>query len=68
MPRSKRILDLVAASLGLLILSPIILVLAVLVRIFIGSPVIFRQERPGYREMPFYPLQVSHHDRRARRG
>ena len=47
-------LDLVAASLGLIILSPVMLVLAILVRIFIGAPVIFRQQRPGYREQPFY--------------
>ena len=30
------------------------LVLAILVRIFIGAPVIFRQQRPGYQEQPFY--------------
>jgi sugar transferase EpsL len=47
-------LDLVAASLGLILLSPVMLVLAILVRIFIGAPVIFRQRRPGYREQPFY--------------
>jgi sugar transferase EpsL len=54
MPRSKRLLDLVAAALGLIMLSPVMLVLAILVRIFIGAPVIFRQQRPGYREQPFY--------------
>jgi sugar transferase EpsL len=53
MPRSKRILDLVLASLGLVILSPLILILTVLVRLFLGAPVLFRQERPGYKERPF---------------
>jgi sugar transferase EpsL len=54
MPRSKRILDLIIASLGLVILSPLILVLAVLVRLCLGAPVMFRQERPGYKERPFH--------------
>ena len=54
MPRSKRLLDLIVAVLGLLILSPIMLIVAMLVRILIGAPVIFRQLRPGYKEKPFY--------------
>jgi sugar transferase EpsL len=54
MPRSKRVLDLILASLGLVILSPLILLFAVLVRLFLGSPVIFRQQRPGYKERPFH--------------
>ncbi|MCL4530833.1 MAG: sugar transferase [Chloroflexi bacterium] len=53
MPFSKRIFDLIAVSLGLIILSPIILLLAILVRIFLGSPVLFRQTRPGYKGKPF---------------
>ena len=54
MPRSKRLLDLIVAVLGLVILSPIMLIVAMLVRILLGAPVIFRQLRPGYREQPFY--------------
>ena len=54
MPRSKRLLDLVIAALGLVILSPIMLIVAILVRFLLGSPVFFRQLRPGYREKPFY--------------
>ncbi len=54
MPRSKRLLDLVIASLGLVILAPLMLIVAVLVRILLGAPVIFRQLRPGYQEKPFY--------------
>ncbi len=54
MPRSKRLLDLVIASLGLVILAPFMLILAVLVRILLGAPIIFRQLRPGYKEKPFY--------------
>ncbi len=54
MPPSKRALDLIAASLGLIILSPLILLIAVLVRVRLGAPVLFRQQRPGFKERPFY--------------
>lgn len=49
----KRGLDILISGIALLILSPVILVLAVLVRRKLGSPVIFRQERPGYHEKIF---------------
>ncbi len=54
MPRAKRALDLIAASMGLVILSPLILLIAILVRILLGAPVIFRQKRPGYKEKTFH--------------
>ncbi len=53
MPRSKRALDLAIASTGLVVLSPVFLVVAILVRIWLGSPVLFRQRRPGFKERPF---------------
>ena len=43
----KRLLDIVFCVCGLLILSPVLLILFILVRIRLGSPVIFSQERPG---------------------
>jgi lipopolysaccharide/colanic/teichoic acid biosynthesis glycosyltransferase len=43
----KRPLDIVCALLALLVLSPLLLVTAALVRIFLGSPVLFTQDRPG---------------------
>ena len=49
----KRFLDIVLSGIALILLSPVLLVLAVLVRIRLGSPVIFHQERPGYRERIF---------------
>ena len=49
----KRAFDLTASALGLIILSPLLLILAVLVRINLGSPVLFRQERPGLNEKIF---------------
>lgn len=43
----KRPMDCFLATLCLLIFSPLMLILAALVRIFIGTPVLFEQERPG---------------------
>ena len=43
----KRPQDFVCALLALIVLSPVMLVTALLVRIKLGSPVIFHQERPG---------------------
>jgi lipopolysaccharide/colanic/teichoic acid biosynthesis glycosyltransferase len=52
-PVSKRIFDLVITSLGLIIILPLMLVLPPLVWLFLGSPVLFRQPRPGYKGRPF---------------
>ncbi|HXT71658.1 MAG TPA: sugar transferase [Vicinamibacterales bacterium] len=41
----------------LVVVSPVILLLAGLVRVFLGSPVLFRQERPGLRGKPFVLLK-----------
>lgn len=49
----KRILDVVLSLVALIILSPIMLVVAILVRTKLGSPVIFKQERPGKDEKIF---------------
>lgn len=43
----KRPLDFLLALLAVILLSPVLLVTAVLVRVKLGSPVLFRQERPG---------------------
>ncbi len=53
----KRALDIVASLVGLLLLSPLLLLLALLVRIFLGSPVLFRQVRPGMDARPFQILK-----------
>ena len=52
-PLSKRLFDLLVASFGGLLISPFLLLVAVLVRIIHGKPVLFRQKRPGYRGRPF---------------
>ncbi len=52
-PIAKRIFDLCLAGLGLVLLSPVFLLVALLVRLVHGSPVLFRQQRPGFRARPF---------------
>ena len=49
----KRLLDLVLSAVALLLLSPVILLVAILVRCNLGAPVIFCQERPGKDEEIF---------------
>ena len=43
----KRLMDILGAMAGLLLLAPVIVLLSLLVRIKLGSPVLFRQTRPG---------------------
>ena len=49
----KRLFDLSASLVGLLLLSPLLAAVALAIRYQMGSPVLFRQERPGYRGTPF---------------
>ena len=49
----KRLADLVIAGCAMVLLSPVIGLLSLLVRVFLGSPVFFRQIRPGLRGEPF---------------
>lgn len=49
----KRFFDVVASLGGLLVLAPIILIVALLIRTKLGSPVLFRQVRPGLHGKPF---------------
>lgn len=49
----KRPMDFILALIAIIILSPVMLVTAILVKINLGSPVIFRQERPGLNEKIF---------------
>ena len=52
-PLSKRLFDLMLTLLGLVLISPLLGLIGVLVRIFLGSPVLFRQMRPGKGGEPF---------------
>lgn len=49
----KRLLDIIMAAAGIIVLSPVMLVTAFLVHVKLGSPVIFKQKRPGKNERIF---------------
>ena len=49
----KRILDFILSLLAIIILSPIMLIIYILVRIKLGKPAIFKQQRPGKNEKIF---------------
>ncbi|WP_287600188.1 sugar transferase [Thiothrix sp.] len=49
----KNIIDLISAFIGLVFLSPLILILSLLIRCKLGSPVFFIQTRPGLHGRPF---------------
>ena len=51
---TKRLLDFTSAICALLILSPLLLVVAVLIRARLGPPVLFKQKRPGLHGKPFF--------------
>ena len=50
----KRLLDICISLCGIIVLSPVYLVLFILVRAKLGSPVIFKQDRPGKDEKIFH--------------
>lgn len=56
-PLSKRIFDLVLTIPGLIFISPILVLVTLLVLIFHGRPILFRQKRPGYLAHPFEILK-----------
>ena len=49
----KRLLDIIISLIFIIILSPVYIIVAILVKIKLGSPVIFKQERPGKDEKIF---------------
>lgn len=49
----KRFLDVFLSGLAMLILSPVLIILAILVAIFLGRPVLFKQVRPGCKNKLF---------------
>ncbi len=52
-PVIKRCIDIVGAGLGLIVLSPVLVVVAVTIWIQMGWPIFFKQMRPGYKGKPF---------------
>lgn len=49
----KRILDLILSLMALIVLMPLMIIIGILVRINLGSPIIFKQKRPGKDEKIF---------------
>lgn len=50
----KRLLDLAISLAGLILLSPFLLIIAVLLWAKNGHPILYRQQRPGYKGIPFF--------------
>lgn len=60
----KRTLDVLVAGAGLVVAAPVMLAVAAAIRVTMGSPVAFRQPRPGHRERPFTMLKFRTMDER----
>jgi sugar transferase EpsL len=66
---AKQVLDRAAALVLLVLLSPILLLIAIAVGLSIGSPILFRQQRPGLYGKPFMLLKFrTMTDRRDEQG
>lgn len=50
---SKRLFDLILTILGLILISPLLLILVILIWLINGRPILFRQRRPGFLGAPF---------------
>ena len=61
----KRVIDFGLALILIVLLSPLLLVLATLVRLSLGAPVLFRQVRPGLAEKPFTLFKFRTMDQRV---
>jgi sugar transferase EpsL len=66
-PIHKRLVDLLIAAPGLILASPLMLMLAASVRLYLGKPVMFRQQRPGYQGKIFtlYKFRTMRNDKDA---
>lgn len=53
----KRVIDILGASFGLLLLLPVLIIVAYRIRRELGSPVLFRQTRPGRHGKPFQMIK-----------
>jgi sugar transferase EpsL len=64
-PAAKRAFDVTLSGLAIIVLAPVFLFIALIVRMILGSPVIFRQTRPGLSGKPFvmYKFRSMHDDR-----
>ena len=64
-PLSKRVLDLIITIPGMMFISPLFLIITALVYCKLGSPIFFRQKRPGFRGEPFiiYKFRTMNEDK-----
>jgi sugar transferase EpsL len=53
-PHSKRIFDLCMTIPGIILISPILGLISLILFLIQGSPIVFKQKRPGYKGQPFY--------------
>ncbi|MGH8491018.1 MAG: sugar transferase [Gammaproteobacteria bacterium] len=53
----KRLMDVSGAVIGLLVMGPLMFVIAVAIRITMGTPVLFSQMRPGFQGLPIEILK-----------
>lgn len=65
LPRSKRVLDLIIAIPGMVIISPLFLIITALVYWKLGKPIFFHQKRPGFSGEPFtiYKFRTMNEDK-----
>lgn len=54
---NKRALDILGAAIGLIVFSPILIAISLMIRREMGSPVLFRQTRPGRHGKPFQMIK-----------
>lgn len=65
----KRVIDVVVSVFALVVLSPLLIVIALLIRLERQGPILFRQKRPGYQGTPFLALKFrSMVDKRDEQG
>ncbi|MCP4745143.1 MAG: sugar transferase [Desulfobacteraceae bacterium] len=55
--RAKRLFDLLAGSALFFLASPLLVMISLLIRTYMGKPVFFKQLRPGYKAKPFYMIK-----------
>ena len=53
----KRIFDFFVSLVIILLFSPLFIIIALLIRFKLGSPIFFRQQRPGFEGKPFYMIK-----------
>lgn len=58
MIKIKRLIDLFGSSIGLILISPILIISILGIEIFMPGPVFFKQVRAGYKGKPFYILKL----------